>query len=436
MTPLNVSSWPRAVVHLDGDAFFASCEQAMHPEWRGRPVVTGKERNIVAAASYEAKALGIKRGVPLWEVRKICPDTVIVPSDYESYSLFSKRMFEIMRRFTPEVEEYSIDEGFADITGMRRPLRMSYENIARKMKESVEADLGITVSVGLSLTKVLAKIASDHDKPSGLTSVPGRRINEFLRDLDIEEVWGIGPRTGEWCRKLRIRTALDFALKPEQFIRDKFTKPHQEIWRELRGEQVYEVETAERSSYVTISKTKTFTPASSDRPYVYAQLVKNLENACIKARRHQLVTKGLCAYLRRQDYRCHAMEATLTRATAYPVELAPVLQRLFDAVWQGRTEYRATGIVLTSLVPDTDIQMSLFERQPGLDKMRQVYDAVDRLADKYGKHAVVTAGSLAAHRAPQHSRDRGDVTLRKQNRLPGETARRHLKMPVLLGEVK
>ncbi|MEY4722772.1 MAG: hypothetical protein RLZZ324_285, partial [Candidatus Parcubacteria bacterium] len=160
-----ISSWPRAIVHIDGDAFFASCEQAMHPEWKGKPVVTGKERGIVAAASYEAKARGVKRGVALWDVKKLCPDAIIVPSDYETYSLFSKRMFQIMRRFTPLVEEYSIDEGFAEITGLRRPLHGSYEDIARRMKETIEAELGITVSVGVSLTKTLAKIGSDYKKP-------------------------------------------------------------------------------------------------------------------------------------------------------------------------------------------------------------------------------------------------------------------------------
>jgi DNA polymerase-4 len=116
-------------MHMDGDAFFTSVEQSMHPRLKGRPVVTGKERGIIACASYEAKALGIKRGVSLWEAKRICPDLVVLPSDYESYSIYSKRMFEIMRRYTPEVEEYAIDEGFADLTGMRRLFRCSYPGI-------------------------------------------------------------------------------------------------------------------------------------------------------------------------------------------------------------------------------------------------------------------------------------------------------------------
>src|SRR5512139_4058253 len=170
--PLIISSWPRAILHLDADAFFASCEQAIHPELKGRPVITGKERGIVAAASYEAKARGVSRGVRLSEVKKLCPDAVILPSDYETYSLFSVRMFEILRRFSPDVEEYSIDEAFVDLTGLRRSFHGPYESIARQMQESVEQELGIPVSVGVSVSKVLAKIASKHGKPHGIIVIP------------------------------------------------------------------------------------------------------------------------------------------------------------------------------------------------------------------------------------------------------------------------
>ena len=147
-------SFPRALVHVDGDAFFTSVEQSINPSLKGKPVVTGEERGIIACASYEAKALGIKRGVSLWDARKICPQLIVLPSDYESYSLYSKRMFEIMRRFTPAVEEYSIDEGFADLTGLRRVHRMPYEQIARTMQQTIHEELDLTVSVGLSQLQV------------------------------------------------------------------------------------------------------------------------------------------------------------------------------------------------------------------------------------------------------------------------------------------
>src|SRR5512146_2883165 len=216
--PLTISSWPQAIVHVDADAFFASCEQAIHPELRGRPVVTGKERGIVAAASYEAKARGVSRGVRLSDVKKLCPDAVILPSDYETYSLFSLRMFEIMRRFSPDVEEYSIDEAFVDLTGLRRSFHGPYEMIAENIRKTIEKELGITVSAGVSLSKVLAKIGSKHKKPNGLTMIPGREIHLILADLPVEKVWGIGPNTAAFLNKHGVRTALDFARRDERFV--------------------------------------------------------------------------------------------------------------------------------------------------------------------------------------------------------------------------
>jgi DNA polymerase-4/DNA polymerase V len=429
-------SWPRAIVHVDGDAFFASCEQAVHPEYRGKPVVTGKERGIVAAASYEAKAKGVSRGVPLWGVKKLCPDAIIVPSDYETYSLFSKRMFEIMRRFTSLVEESSIDEGFADLTGLQRPFHASYAVIAQRMKETIEDELGITVSVGLSASKVLAKLGSKFKKPSGFTPIPGRVINDYLKVTPAEAVWGVGPRTAAYCKTLGIHTALDFAQKSESFILRHFSKPHHEIWHELNGRAVYEVTTEEKSTYASISKTKTFTPPSQNPDYVYAQLLKNLENACIKARRYNLVAQGLVLFLKRQDFSHVGLEVKLSRASAYPQDITPLLRQLFQAdLYQPGGLYRATGVVLTALRPEAGLQPTLFEPAVQVDRLKRLYEALDSLAERFGKHAVHLAGSSLAHGTPQHVQDRGDVPLRKQHRLSGETQRKHLTIPLLAGRL-
>jgi DNA polymerase-4/DNA polymerase V len=190
MEPLTLSSFPRAILHIDGDAFFASCEQSRRPKLQGRPVVTGKERGIAASMSYEAKARGVVRGMRVADIRKVCPDAIILPSDYETYSLLSKRFFAIVRRYTPDVEEYSIDECFADLTGLRRPLKMSYLKIAERIKNELDAELGFTFSGGLAPNKVIAKIASKWAKPSGLTAIPGRELHRFLDKLPVEKVWG------------------------------------------------------------------------------------------------------------------------------------------------------------------------------------------------------------------------------------------------------
>jgi nucleotidyltransferase/DNA polymerase involved in DNA repair len=152
MAPLSLHDFPRAILHIDGDAFFASCEQSRRPKLQGRPVVTGKERGIAASMSYEAKARGVTRGMRLAEIRKRCPEAVILPSDYETYSLLSKRFFAIVRRYTPEVEAYSIDECFCDLTGLRRPLRMSYLQIAERGPAHMTQDIyGPPVAQGQKL---------------------------------------------------------------------------------------------------------------------------------------------------------------------------------------------------------------------------------------------------------------------------------------------
>ncbi len=195
MQPLTLRSWPQAIMHLDADAFFASCEQAIHPELREQPVITGKERGIVAAASYEAKARGGKTGLSLSDAQKVCPEAIIVPNDYEMYSLMSVRLFEILRRFSPDVEEYSIDEAFIDLTGLRRSFHGSYVKIAEIMQKTIEKELGIGVSIGVSLTKVLAKIGSKLNKPHGLTIIPGKGIHLVLNKLLLEKEWGIDINT-------------------------------------------------------------------------------------------------------------------------------------------------------------------------------------------------------------------------------------------------
>ncbi|MEN6639482.1 MAG: DNA polymerase IV, partial [Smithella sp.] len=341
----SLQSWPRAIAHIDGDAFFTSCEEAIHPELRGKPIIAGGERGIVACASYTAKKLGIKRGVPLHEARKICPGLIILPSDYETYSLFSRRMFDIMRRFTPDVEEYSIDEAFSDITGMRRVLRSSYEEIALNMKREIERELSITVSVGLSITKVLAKVASKHQKPAGMTIIKGRDIARYLNDLPVEKIWGIGPATTHYLGKLGIRTALAFAQIPEKTVLQKFTKPGVEIWKELRGKSVYPVTAGEKSSYASISKTKTFAPPTSNTEYLFAQLMRNMESACIKARRYSLAPNRIVVFLKKQDFNSVGSEAKLTRPCACPMEISDVIHGLFDACYCPRDVYRATGVV-------------------------------------------------------------------------------------------
>jgi len=424
-----LSSFPRAIVHLDGDAFFAAVEQAVHPEWKGKPLVTGKERGIIACASYEAKALGIKRGVRLHEAQKMCRDLIVLPSDYETYCLYSKRMFNIMRRYTPLVEESSIDEGFADLTGLRRVFHTSYVDIARQMKQAIQDELDITVSVGLSLSKGLTKLASKHHKPNGLTAVAGHRIHEFLPRIPLEEVWGFGPNITEFLRKQGLSTAYDFTAMPEAWAGKKLGKIGRDIWNELRGKVVYPVVTEEKSDYATISKCKTFTAPSADREFVYAKLVRNVESAFIKARRHQLRTRMLYVALRRKDYSQRGVEADLNRATSSPQEVLPLVRAMFDRLYEPGVEYRTTMVVLGKLEEDRVDQFELFENRLRIENMRQASRAIDEIAERFGKHAVAMGTGLYLDQHPVTARD--EKPARKENLAKGETDRRRINLPML-----
>ncbi len=424
-----LSNFPQAILHVDADAFFASVEQVLHPELKGRPVITGAERGMVIALSYEAKAFGIKRGMRVAEAKRLCPRAVFVPSDYESYGLFSKRMFEILRRHTPQVEEYSIDEAFADLTGLKRLHRCSYVEMAAKIKSEIESELGFTVSVGLSLSKSLAKLASKFNKPSGLVAVSGRDIESFLANNRIGQVWGFGKNSTELLKKQGIETVLDFIRRPQAFAKKHLGKIGDEIWRELNGVSVYAVDSAQKSSYQSISKFKTFSPCSSDESFIFAQLLRNLERALTKMRRYHLATCRVVMILRSQDFRDDVLEITLSRHCTAALDLVHVLKENFDSVYVAGRSYRATGVVLCDLKEDSQIQMTIFEDPARMIKTSRLDCVVDQLNQQYGQQTVHLADSLAA--GLQRDGVRNTPPTRQQNLLPGESKRRRISIPVL-----
>jgi DNA polymerase-4/DNA polymerase V len=426
-TPLMTMSWPRAILHIDADAFFTSVEQALDPALRGRPVVTGKERGIIACASYEAKAMGIKRGITLSDARTLCPQLIVLPSDYETYSLYSRRMFNIMRQYTPVVEEYSVDEAFADIAGLRRIFRTSYPEIARKIKTEIHAELGITVSVGLSLSKCLAKLCSKFRKPDGLTAVEGRHIHLLLQRTDLEKVWGFGPNSVNLLQKLGLKTAYDYVRRPERWAGRILHKPGREIWNELRGHSVLQVTPEEKTSYATIIKSKTFTPAVSDKAFVHARLIRNVESALMKARRYKLRPRTLGVVLRHHDFRHDGLEARLNRPTSSSIEALPLIRMMFDKIFLEGSKYRSTMIVLGGLESDESEQFELFEDRLKIDSLRRATEAIDAINRKYGKHTLCSASALFLKGKPENSRDAHPP--RREMVLRGETPRQRLEIP-------
>jgi Nucleotidyltransferase/DNA polymerase involved in DNA repair len=426
---ITLSSYPRAIAHIDCDAFFASCEQAREPRLKKRPVATGKERGIVSCASYEAKGAGVERGMRLFEAKRVCPELIILPSDYETYSIYSERMFEIIRRFSPSVEEFSIDEAYCDLTGLRRIYRTSYPLIAKKIKSEIEKELDIIVSVGLSITKTLAKICSKHGKPNGFIALPGYSLHEFLKDIPAGKVCGFGPNTVELLGKCGIKTVLDYISRPADFAGKLLGKIGLELWHELRGKAVYGLCQAPKNKYLSISKTKTFMPASNNKDVVKGQLMRNLESACIKLRRHHLSAALITAYLRRSDFRECGLKVKLNRHTSSTLDFVGICAELFDDIFDPACSYRATGVIISDIVAEGVDSRTLFDDPLKIKEVSRITKAVDEINEKFGKHTVHIAASNIAGMKSSHSRN--DIAERKRELLKGETFRRRLKIPML-----
>jgi len=409
------------LLHVDADGFFAAVEQSLVPALRGRPVVTGAERGIIAAASYEAKALGIKRGLQLHEARRICPGLAVLPSDYETYSLVSQRMFSILRRFTPLVEEYSIDEAFADLSGCGRLLNLPLEAVAEQLRETVRRELGLTVSVGISLTKTLAKICSKFRKPNGQTIVRrGEALAELLQRTPVGSVWGIGPAGTAKLEARGIATAHDFSGMAEREVLRLLHKPGHETWRELQGFPVFPLELEAKQSYASMMKGHTFAPPSDDAEFVFSEALRNAGAAFAKLRRHAHLARevGLC--LRLQDYSGRAASASLPYPSAHDNEAVPALRLLFDSLFEPGRTYRSTTVWLGGLVAERNRQLDFFEDTPTRLGLGRLDNAIDALNRRYGQGAVAPAALLEGWRKPWHPRDasplRFDVRFKGENR--------------------
>lgn len=394
-SPLNISSWPRAIVHIDGDSFFASVEQALNPSLKKKPVVTGKERGIAVALSLEAKKLGITRGMPITQIKRNHPECIVVGGHYEAYMAFAKRMFTIMRSFTPIVEEYSIDEAFADITGMRRYYQQDYKTIGANLQAAIEKDLDITVSVGISLTKSLAKLCSKFRKPHGLTCVKGTHIHILLQKTPIERVWGIGPNTAALLRKYACQSAYDFAKKPSAFVNKYLTKKELEIYTELHGKLVYPVSSKQKDTYQSISKSHTFEPLA-EKSLIFAQLARNIEEASAKCRKYKLACKGLIIMLKTQQFIKHGTQTKISRPTASATEIIAIARQLYEECFEPGHIYRTTMCVLTDLVPDKHIQLTIFDTPLSIEKNTRLHHSLDYLNRSYGKGTIHLASSLPA----------------------------------------
>jgi DNA polymerase-4/DNA polymerase V len=270
---------------------------------------------------------------------------------------------------------------------------MSYEEIALTLKATLRKELGMTFSIGVAPTKVLAKIASNFKKPDGLTMIPGNEIEHFLEHFPIRHVWGIGKQTSAYMEKLGITTALQFANKKEIWINTHFSKPYQELWRELRGENALSLQTGERIQYGSLMRTRTFTPPRSDIPFLLSEFSRHVEVVCARAREHGLTAGGFSFFLKTQSFHYHALNIKLSQRTNIPEGILTLIESHLGDIYHARTQYRAAGVTLLDLSSDTARQMDLFDTTLRAEKLEHIYKEVDALNTHFGKTLVHLASS-------------------------------------------
>lgn len=385
------------VLHLDADAFFASVEQALHPHLRGKPVAVINahlgDRAIVLTASYEARPFGVKTGVLYREAKRLCPQAVFVPLSMRMYGMYSLRIAQLLRTYSPSVEEASIDEWYADLSGLRQVHRTTYEGIARRIQEDISAQLGISVSCGIAHTKILSKMAAGFRKPRGLTVVRSAEREAFLASCAVGDVPGFGPSRAALLTQLGCRTALDAVRLGEERMGRLLGKRGLELHRELSGIAVSPICTtpARRQS---LSHHRTFLRPAASRSMLVAEVELLLLESAAKLRRLRLAASDLWLVLREPRSPHRGARTRLALPTSNETVLLRAALVLLGGLAQDGRRYSAAGIGFGGLVPEQPTQLSLFDARE--NKTLLLSPAVDALNAQYGKGTVTRAAVLPA----------------------------------------
>jgi DNA polymerase IV len=392
---------PRTILHVDMDAFFVSVELLRRPELRGRPVVVGGtgDRGVVAAASYEARAYGVFSAMPSVRARRLCPHAVFLPGDHDEYAAVSARVMAIFRSYTPLVEPLSLDEAFLDVTGARRALGDG-ERIGHAIRAEVQRVEGLTCSVGVAATKMIAKLASEAAKPaatpSGPVVGPGvRRVAPgdeaaFLRPLPARALWGVGPATLAKLERLGVRTVGDIADLPEAALVGSLGHAAgRQLGRLASGIDPRPVEPAQRAK--SVGHEETFPADLHDPGRLGREVVRMADAVAWRLRRDGRAARTVTLKVRFADFRTITRSTTLDR----PVDEGPALARAARTMLAGidpSPGVRLLGVTGSGLVDAAARQLTL-DDAVGAD-WHDASGAVDAIRARFGPSAIGPASSV------------------------------------------
>ena len=350
---------PRRILHLDMDAFFAACELLRHPELVGRPVVVGgsgdpHSRGVVSAASYEVRRFGVHSAMPLREAYGRCPQAVFLPVDFAYYASVSRRLYAILRRLNPHVEPAGIDEAFVDITDV--PGRAA--EVARGLKDEVRRELDLTASVGVATNKLVAKVASDLDKPDGLTIVPPGREAATLAPLPARVVPGIGPKTAQRLSELGIHTCGELAAAPADRLAAEFGERSAE-WLRRAARGIDDSPLVEEWEPRSVSREQTFAEDTEEAADIQRTLHRQAMRLVRELAEEGMVASGVTVKLR---YARGFVTRTRSQKLARPTDRLEVIWPLALDLLRRFTPagpIRLAGLRLSGLTRKREEQLEL-----------------------------------------------------------------------------
>jgi len=379
---------PRSIIHLDMDAFYPSVEVLDNPALRGKPVIVGggRERGVVSSASYEARRFGVHSAQPMATAMRLCPHAVFLPGRMSRYREVSGRVFEIFGRFTPLLEPLSIDEAFLDVTGSKR-LFGSAEDIAGKIKRAVRNELGLTVSAGIAPSKFVAKIASDINKPDGLTVVPPDKVREFLDPLPISRMWGVGKATQAVLAQMNVRTFQDLSRMPAAILEHRFGKHGLKMHQLAMGLDEREVVTGQDMK--SVGHEETFLRDILDLTEARKELLLLAEKVGRRMRRYGFTGRTVTLKVKYGDFVQVTRATTLASSTDDGREVYRVVCRLLDKTQVGRRPVRLLGISVSQLERTAAARQLPLFTDPVSSKRKDLNRAVDRLHDRFGDRSIL-----------------------------------------------
>ncbi|MDR3052746.1 MAG: DNA polymerase IV [Coriobacteriales bacterium] len=384
-----------AIILLDLDAFFASVEQLDHPEWRGKPVIVGgdsERRGVVSTCSYEARTYGVRSAMPSVQARRLCPDAIWTPGNFPRYIALSKRVMDFMLEESPFLQQVSIDEAFMDIS----PGRFVKDHpilIANRIREKV-ATLGITCSIGLGTSKSIAKVASDMDKPNGLTVVyPGREA-AFLAPLPVRTMSGVGRQAAKRLHAYGIETLGQMAAAEPNILKEIYGKNAEMMRNRCLGLDASPIET--ETEVKSVSNEMTFSTDLLRRDEIEQAVALLAAKVGRRLRRKQLAGHTLSLKVRYPDLSIRSAQRTLSQAVDDEQVYTPVLRELIDEVWEPGCGLRLVGVAVSGFGQRPE-QMSLFDElpQPASGKASAtrppnhgLVEATDLVKNRFGEDAV------------------------------------------------